>query len=585
MAIIGKSFASVSLLVALSIPAFGQKLPFVGKKSDPAKEAEKNVLRYEKLKQYSLDRYRENLEFRDEVDQRYEELLRSHSQRAYARNTGVSSYIATVREDRWRVHENLYDNLVVQDHINRLGQHLVPKDSERAFAFKVIPEPIPLAETLSTGTIYISTGLISVVDSEAQLAYVLAHEMAHVQLDHWKERVMLDCGQQAYAEDQAAKSARIGMFTSLLGAGLGGIFGGIPGTGIAGNLNSAVNGMALGGAIGQFAGALLNRPLIVSWDQVEEDAADQMAFKAVLEASYDVREVPTLYATMQKAAARDTRIGLGFLGSRHRIEQRMEKAKDLIANAYQADIAAKLKTGFLSTTAEHRNLMAELKRDNGIMAYYNDMFEMSRSNLADAVAIRDNDPAAHYFYAKVLKLIGRTVEDDRLAQAEFYKATKFDTRDENFGSHLHLALMMARDRNADKAEITKELDSYVSDYAHYNVMDRALRAFPPNLDSVYEYMTLYGDPGWRPKPPDLKDVDPAYQQISDGVAARVPGAPQGPAMRADNPAEPGKGTTGVGGRPPVPAELMNRIPGGQIIAPVQQMKDSVQQQTQQIKKQ
>jgi hypothetical protein len=293
-----------------------------------------------------------------------------------------------------------------------------------------------------------------------------------------------------------------------------------------------------------------------------------MAFKAVLDANYDVREVPVLYATMQKAASRDTRIGLGFLGSRHRIEQRMEKAKDLIANAYQADIAAKLKTGFLSSTAEHRNLMAELKRDNGIMAYYNDMFELSRANLADAVAIRGNDPAAHYFYAKVLKLIGRTVEEERLTYAEFSKAASVDSRNENFGSHLHVALMMARDRNADKAEITKELDAYVSDYAHWNVMDRALRAFPPNLDSVYEYMTLYGDSGWRPKVPDMTDINPIWLQISgDAPNGSQPQQAGAPVQQAIDKADPA-GKTGSAG--PIVVPKLPKVNNPVIVVPVKQ---------------
>jgi predicted Zn-dependent protease len=543
-------FRSIAtLLVALSLPAFGQ----LGKIKDkitgkpPAEDPAKNQLRYEALKQFATDRYQKDLNFRDDVDQAYEQVMREHSQRAYDRNTSVSSYIATVREDRWRIHENLYDNLVVQDHINRIGQKLVPAESERALAFKVIPDPTPLAETLSTGTVYVSTGLISIVDSESQLAYVLAHEMAHVMLEHWKERVILDSGQRVYAEEQAAKQARFTFIAGLMGAGLGAATG-LPGSGLGGRIISANQGADLGTTIGQAVGFFLYKPLIVNWDQVEEDAADDMAFKAVLNANYDVREVPVLYATMLKVATRDARVGLGFLGSRRRVEQRMDKAKDLIANAYKAEIEAKLKDGFLSSSAEHRNLMAELKRDNGIMAYYSDMFEMARKNLSDAVAIRDNDPAAHYYYAKVLKLVGRTPDDEKLARDEFYKAVKTDTRDENFGSHLHLALMMARDRGADKGQITQELDAYVTDYAKLTVEDRIMRSFPPNMETIYEYMTLFGDSGWRPKPPDLRAMEAEYNLVNNTAGTNAPppsGASSGTAASTLAP----KGTPGATAAP------------------------------------
>src|ERR1700733_4956528 len=129
-----------TLAAALSVPAFGQIGNILKGKQKP-EDPVKNQLRYEALKQYATDKYQKDLNFRDDVDQAFEELMREHSQRAYDRNTSVSSYVATVREDRWRVHQNLYDNLVVQDHINRIGQHLVPMESERAIAFKAIPDP------------------------------------------------------------------------------------------------------------------------------------------------------------------------------------------------------------------------------------------------------------------------------------------------------------------------------------------------------------------------------------------------------------------------------------------------------------
>jgi len=320
-------------------------------------------------------------------------------------------------------------------------------------------------------------------------------------------------------------------------------------------------GAGLGGSMGALIGALVDRPLIVDWDTVEEDEADDFAFKATLAASYDVREIPSLYVSMQKVAVRDVRIGLGFLGSRHRIDERLEHSKNLITNAYKAEIDLKLKKGFLSTTAEHRNLMAELKRDNGIMAYYHDMFELARANLKDATAIRDNDPAAHYYYAKVLKQIGSSDEDLKLAQDEFYKAAKFDVHDENFGSHLHLAMMMAREKNPDRKQVTHELDDYVTDYARWNLMDRTLRAFPPNLDTVYEYMTLYGDPGWRPKPPDAKDLPEGYQLFNSALSSAppppaTPTATKSPAAAA----EPGGSKNSVIPNLPVPVPIPGQAP-------------------------
>ena len=270
------------------------------KEADKDKERErkekerdtKNLSRYERLKDYTTNKFQTDPDFREEVEQSYENLLRDHSVRAYDKNVHRDSYIKTVHEDNWRIHVNLYDNLRVQDHVNRIGQRLVPEDSEHLYAFKVVPDPIPSAETLATGTIYISTGLISMLDSEAQLAYVLAHEMAHVHHQHWKERVMMQEGEEAFAADRAKKVARWALLGTIAGAGVGGAIGR--------DANSAVGGAAIGAGGGLIAGLLLNRPLVVDWDRVGEDQADELAFKQTLNVNYDVRETPKLYMALEE---------------------------------------------------------------------------------------------------------------------------------------------------------------------------------------------------------------------------------------------------------------------------------------------
>lgn len=466
----------------------------------------KNQERYSQLRQYAQDKYRNDVEFREEVDQRFEDMMREHSERAFEKNTERNSRMMMVHEDNWRVHQNLYDNLRVQDLINRIGQRVVPERSERLFAFKVTPDPVPSAETLATGTIYISTGMISMLDNEAQLAYILAHEMAHVELEHWKERMLMEVANEEMAAEKAQRTRRLGILGTVAGVGLGAAIGRSTGDALAGG--------ALGGAAGLLAGMLLNRPLVVNWERVEEDQADELAFRQVLAANYDVREIPVLYQALERTVVRDSRVGLGFLGTRRRIAQRTEKAKDLIANAYKADIEAKLKGGMLKgDTPSYRNVMSELKRDNGIMAYYHDMYELARKNLKEAADVRTNDPAVHYFHGKVLRLVGRTPEDAKQAVLDFENAKKYDYRNQNYGASLHhaLTLMDRDDSSTQKQTIAKELDTYVTDYARWNAEMFNARLFPPNLDAIYEYNRLYGDPGWRPKAPDLSDL-PDFQR-------------------------------------------------------------------------
>jgi predicted Zn-dependent protease len=496
----------LAALLLGAAPGYGQFGLSKGKDKD--KEAErvkkeeerdsKNLRAYEKIKNYSTDKYATDPDFRDEVDSAYADVLRDHKSIAFEKNTHRGSKVYAINEDRFRMNdqEELYDNLLVQSRINRVGQSLVPKDSDRVFAFRLTADPTPSALTLATGTIYISTGMVSVLDNEAQLSYVLAHEMAHVQLDHWKQKVMVERGLDAYNNDQTKKALRIGAVVGLAGALTGGIAKGAAG---------AVMGGVAGVGAGLIVGAIVDRHAVVNWDKAQEDEADQMALMAMLSARYDVREVPKLYALLETTVLRDSRASLGFLGERNRIKERKDMATKMLTETYKAEIDARLNSdGFSGDSAGHRNLMAELKRDNGIMAYYNDMFEIARKNLEEAVAIRDNDPAAQYYYGKVLETIGRTPEDRKLAEQSFMKAAQFDKdQQENFGAHLHRALLMIEDNNTqNSSQLTNALDTYVTDYARYQIEYSKSLLLPPNINTIAEYMRIYGAADWRPHMPE-----------------------------------------------------------------------------------
>jgi hypothetical protein len=75
--------------------------------------------------------------------------------------------------------------------------------------------------------------------------------------------------------------------------------------------------------------------------------------------------------------------------------------------------------------------------------------------------------------------------------------------------------MMAREKGMDPKQVASEMDTYVTDYARWNAERHATNAYPPNLDSIYEYITLYGgDPNWKPKVPDLREFE-TYRSIAD----------------------------------------------------------------------
>jgi predicted Zn-dependent protease len=74
---------------------------------------------------------------------------------------------------------------VITEYVNRIGQNLVRNsDAQVPFTIKVIDSDEVNAFALPGGFFYVNSGLILAADEEAELAGVMAHEIAHVAARH-----------------------------------------------------------------------------------------------------------------------------------------------------------------------------------------------------------------------------------------------------------------------------------------------------------------------------------------------------------------------------------------------------------------
>jgi predicted Zn-dependent protease len=79
----------------------------------------------------------------------------------------------------------LVQDPVVTEYVNRIGQNLVRNsDAQVPFTIKVIDSDEINAMALPGGFFYVNSGLILAADEEAELAGVMAHEIAHVAARH-----------------------------------------------------------------------------------------------------------------------------------------------------------------------------------------------------------------------------------------------------------------------------------------------------------------------------------------------------------------------------------------------------------------
>ncbi len=79
----------------------------------------------------------------------------------------------------------IVDDPVIAEYVNRIGQNLVRNsDAKVPFTIKVIDAEDVNAFALPGGFFFVNTGLILKAESEAELAGVMAHEIAHVAARH-----------------------------------------------------------------------------------------------------------------------------------------------------------------------------------------------------------------------------------------------------------------------------------------------------------------------------------------------------------------------------------------------------------------
>ena len=105
----------------------------------------------------------------------------------------------------------LYDNPQIQQYVSNLGQELVSQSDSRdiPFNFQVVVSDQINAFATPGGFVYVTTGLIQAAENRAQLASVIAHEIAHINERHGVKGL-----KQAVAARGIAKTA--GLDTNTL---------------------------------------------------------------------------------------------------------------------------------------------------------------------------------------------------------------------------------------------------------------------------------------------------------------------------------------------------------------------------------
>ncbi len=403
-----------------------------------------------------------------------------------------------------------YPNPMLQDYVNRIGQSLVPRTSSQFYVFRIVNDPRPDAWGLSTGSIYITTGLMSMLDNEAQLAYVLGHEIGHVEHRHAYIKVRGRVLEELLEVEKARSIRKKGMIIGAVAAGIGGAVGGVKGGG---------SGAVLGAGLGLGGAALVTNiierlrvPKFSDYPTSQETDADEFAAHAVLNQNYDIREAPKVFLTLENSIHRDDRVGMGFhYGQLSNLMERRQHIQTELAGILKADIEQRSKAGLQASSPDFSLLISTVKRDNGALAFDYDLFDEARQNLEEAIAVHSTDPRAHYYLGRVYKQTARTPDEAQKAIDHLMQAIRLDTT-RSFYSEPHLDRALALLNQNDHtmlAEAQKEIKTYIALYKlnHGGTL-------PSNMYILYDYLSLTGDDAWA-NPPVVNVAQTPLTQLED----------------------------------------------------------------------
>jgi predicted Zn-dependent protease len=169
----------------------------------------------------------------------------------------------------------LYSQPETEAYLRKVGDRLVTvvNDPRWKFSFQIVDQAEPNAFSIPGGAVYVSRGLLTLIEREDELAGVLGHEMAHVTQRH------------------AARQQRKGFLPGLL----------------------SLPGNVVGNVVGENLGALINAPIdtvggawLSAYSRGQESEADRIGIRTAAQAGYDPAALGEILARLERDVASQT---------------------------------------------------------------------------------------------------------------------------------------------------------------------------------------------------------------------------------------------------------------------------------------
>ena len=332
-------------------------------------------------------------------------------------------------------------------------------ESERASAapeIVVLRDPTINAFVLPSGRIYLHTGLLARLGSEAQLATILARALAQASR---RDALELQAGSGKVPEVLPAVRSTIG--TALA-------------TDTGWSVMSPVAEAILGGNL-----SVVYVAAVSGYGRELERTADAGAIQRLVRAGYDPKEAPRTFERLRREAKVGGALERFFLGDDAALAERVESIARVVAEDY-AVAAAMPDT--VKSSDEFEEVAATVARDNARLELRRGRFRAAQEQLDRAMAVSPSDPQAYLALGELFRLRAQrargAAERDELTRRALW-------------AYEHSAML-----DPALAEVVRELGLL---YYQQGLRERALEAFmrylvlspdAPDAPRVSEYVAV-----------------------------------------------------------------------------------------------
>ncbi|NJD32493.1 MAG: hypothetical protein FIB04_11475 [Gammaproteobacteria bacterium] len=199
----------------------------------------------------------------------------------------------------------LYGSSDLDAYLQGVADALARPDDQEPIRLKAIKGPWPNAFVLPNGASYVTTGMLDMLDNEAQLACVLGHEMTHLVEQHALQEMRAQRTRQGWATALAV----------LVGA-VGAYYGG------------SQAGAALA-ALTASAGQLWTISAVSGYSRDNEREADRVGFERVAAAGYDTAQAPVVFELLLARTPDDAGGVRPYFATHPKLEERIASFREL----------------------------------------------------------------------------------------------------------------------------------------------------------------------------------------------------------------------------------------------------------------